>query len=139
MTSHDRRPHPLLDFDRMLFTKRPPPILCAPGDNYYAINNGIGPGLTILSDWKRENPTETLLIQDRLPPGCMMHPDISFDGKRVVFAYCDHTPRREERQFFLYEAKLDGTGLRQLTFGNFYDYEPCYLRGGGIVFVSTRS
>jgi len=145
--------HPLVDFDRILFTKRPPPLLCAPGDNYYAINNGIGPGLTILSDWKGENPTETSLIKDRLPPGCMMHPDISFDGKRVVFAYCDHTPRREERQFFLYEAKLDATALRQLTGGPHdrreglqgrmtvvtEDYDPCYLPDGGIAFISTRN
>jgi len=145
--------HPLLDFDRVVFTKRPPPILCAPGDNYYAINNGIGPGLTVLDGWKSEKPVETVLLEDRLPPGCMMHPDVSFDGKRVVFAYCDHAPRREERQFFLYEAELDGTGLRQLTGGPrdrreglqgrmtvvTEDYDPCYLPDGGIAFISTRN
>ena len=145
--------HPLLDFDRILITKRPPPLLCAPGDNYFAVNNGIGPGLTILDDWKSDKPVETVLIEDQLPPGTMMHPDLSFDGKRIVFAYCDHTPPRRERQFFLYEVNVDGTGLRQLTGGASdaqeglqgrktiitEDYDPCYLPDGGIAFVSTRN
>jgi len=145
--------HPLLDFGRIVFTKRPPPVLCAPGDNYYAINNGIGPGLTIIDRWKSEKPVETVLLKDRLPPGCMMHPDLSFDGKRVVFAYCDFSPPKRERQFFLYEVNTDGTGLRQLTGGRkdrqeglrgrmtvvTEDYDPCYLPDGGIAFISTRN
>jgi len=153
--------HPLLDFDRILFTKRPPPILCAPGDNYYAINNGIGPGLTILDGWKNEEPVETVLLEDRLSPGCMMHPDLSFDGKRIVFAYCDFSPPKRERQFSLYEVGIDpsassgqaGTGLRRLTGGKndrqeglrgrmtvvTEDYDPCYLPDGGIAFISTRN
>jgi len=109
--------HPLLDFDRILFTKRPPPVLCAPGDNYFAINNGIGPGLTIIDGWKSKKPVETVLLKDQLPKGCMMHPDLSFDGKRVVLAYCDFSPPKRERQFFLYEVNIDGTGLRRLTGG----------------------
>ena len=145
--------HPLLDFDRILFTKRPPPVLCAPGDNYFAINNGIGPGLTIVAGWKSEKPVETVLLKEQLPKGCMMHPDLSFDGKRVVFAYCDFSPPKRERQFFLYEVNIDGTGLRRLTGGKndrqeglrgrmtvvTEDYDPCYLPDGGIAFISTRN
>ena len=145
--------HPALDFDRLLLTKRPPPVLSAPGDNYYGINNGTGPGLVILDQWKTDRPDETVLLEGKLPPGCAMHPDLSFDGKRVVFAYADHTPPRDQWQFFLYEIHVDGTGLRQITGTDddplagaggrmtvlCEDYDPCYLPDGGFAFISTRN
>jgi len=145
--------HPSLDFDRLLLTKRPPPALSAPGDNYYGMNNGTGPGLVILDQWKSDQPRETVLLKSKLPAGCAMHPDLSFDGKRVVFAYADHTPPREQWQFFLYEIHVDGTGLRQITGRDddplagaggrmtvvSEDYDPCYLPDGGFAFISTRN
>jgi len=145
--------HPALDFDRLLLTKRPPPALSAPGDNYYGLNNGTGPGLVILDHWKTGRPGETVLLEGKLPAGCAMHPDLSFDGKRVVFAYADHTPPRDVWQFFLYEIRVDGTGLRQITGTDddplagaggrmtvlSEDYDPCYLPDGGFAFISTRN
>ena len=145
--------HPALDFDRLLLTKRPPPVLSAPGDNYFGRHNNTGPGLVILDDWKTGPSKETVLLEGKLPPGCAMHPDLSFDAKRVVFAYADHTPDREHWQFFLYEIGIDGSGLRQITgtdadplagaFGKqtvlCEDYDPCYLPDGGFAFISTRN
>lgn len=107
--------HPALNFNRLLVSKRPPPVLSAPGDNYYGMHNGAGPGLVILDDWKTDRPRETVLIDGRLPPGCAMHADVSFDGARIVFAYADHTVPRDQWQFSLYEIGVDGTGLRQIT------------------------
>jgi len=107
--------HPALDFDRLLLSKRPPPVLSAPGDNYYGMHNGTGPGLVVLDSWKSDRPKETVLLDGRLPPGCAMHADVSFDGTRIVFAYADHRPPRDQWQFFLYEIHADGTGLRQIT------------------------
>jgi len=145
--------HPALDFDRLLLSKRPPPVLSAPGDNYFGMHNGTGPGLVILDDWKSDRPKETVLLQGKLPPGCAMHPDLSFDGRRIVFAYADHTPPRHLWQFFLYEVRVDGTGLRQITGRDddpltgaggrmtvlCEDYDPCYLPDGGFAFISTRN
>ncbi|MBA4147773.1 MAG: hypothetical protein H0X66_06625 [Verrucomicrobia bacterium] len=145
--------HPALDFDQLLVAKRPPPTLSAPGDNYYALHNGPGPGLVVLENWKQDQPRETLLLKGKLPKGAAMHADVSFDGKRVVFAYADHTPQREQRQFFLYEINVDGTGLRQITGTSrdpmagadgkmtvlTEDYDPCYLPDGGFAFISTRN
>jgi hypothetical protein len=145
--------HPALDFDRLLMTKRPTPALSAPGDNYYGLNNGTGPGLVILDDWKTDQPRETVLLEGKLPAGCAMHPDLSFDGERVVFAFADHTPPRDRWQFFLYEIHVDGTGLRQITGTDddplagaggrmtvlSEDYDPCYLPDGGFAFISTRN
>ena len=145
--------HPALDFDRLLLTKRCPPLLSAPGDNYFGINNNTSPGLVVLDNWKADRPGETVLLEGQLPPGCAMQPDVSFDGQRIVFAYADHTPPRDEWQFFLYEIRADGTGLRQLTGTDSdplagaggrmtvmpEDYDPCYLPDGGIAFISTRN
>jgi len=145
--------HPALDFDRLLLTKRPPPALSAPGDGYYGMNNGAGPGLVILDPWRADRPTETVLLEGKLPVGCAMQPDLSFDGKRIVFAYADHTRPRALRQFFLYEIGVDGTGLRQITGTDnnplagadgrmtvlSEDYDPCYLPDGGFAFISTRN
>jgi len=145
--------HPALDFDRLLLSKRPPPVLSAPGDNYYGMHNGTGPGLVILDQWKTDRPKETVLLAGKLPRGCAMHADVSFDGRRIVFAYADHTPPRDQWQFFLYEIHVDGTGPRQFTGRNddplagsggrmtvlCEDYDPCYLPDGGIAFISTRN
>lgn len=145
--------HPALDFDWLLVSKRPPPVLSAPGDNYFGMHNGTGPGLVILDNWKSDRPKETRLLEGKLPSGCAMHADVSFDGQRIVFAYADHTPPRELWQFFLYEIGVDGTGLRQITgrnddplagaFGRTTvlceDYDPCYLPDGSFAFISTRN
>jgi len=128
-------------------------VLSAPGDNYFGINNETSPGLVVLENWKSDRPRETVLLEGQLPPGCAMQPDVSFDGQRIVFAYADHRPPREEWQFFLYEIGADGTGLRQLTGTSsdslagaggrmtvmIEDYDPCYLPDGGIAFISTRN
>jgi hypothetical protein len=78
---------------------------------------------------------------------------LSFDARRVVFAFCDHAPADPNlRQFFLWEIGIDGHGLRQLTgkaadrlagaegrqTALIEDFDPCYLPDGGIAFVSTR-
>ena len=145
--------HPLLDFDRLLINKCPPPGYAHQSRQYLGRYSRPGPGLAVLDHWK-DRPRETLLLRDRLPPGTVMHPDLSFDARRVVFAFCDHGPRdANQRQFFLWEVNVDGSGLRQLTgtpadrtagaegreTALIEDFDPCYLPDGGIALVSTRS
>jgi len=151
--------HPLLDFDRLLINKRPPPAFPHQSDQYLGRHSGPGPGLVVLENWK-ENPRERVLLEGLLPPGSVLHPDLSFDGKRVLFSFCDHTePEPTLRRFFIYEIEIDGDGpsaagrLRQITgtAGDpmqgaegrqtvlIEDFDPCYLPGGGIAFVSTRN
>jgi hypothetical protein len=79
--------------------------------------------------------------------------DVSFDARRIVF---DFKPSHEEG-YQLYELDIAGGQPRQLTapphnereliaryrLGDYHhgtdDMHPCYLPGGGIVFVTTRS
>ncbi|HEY3319544.1 MAG TPA: polysaccharide lyase family protein [Planctomycetota bacterium] len=68
------------------------------------------------------------------PKGGFRDPQIHYDGKKMVFAW-----RKGGTEFYhLYEANLDGSGLKQLTDGPWDDFEPSYLADGGLVFVSSR-
>lgn len=107
--------HPLLDFDRLQVNQCPPPAYSHQSRQYLGRYSRPGPGLVVLDHWK-DIPRETPLLAGRLPAGTVMHPDLSFDARRVVFAFCDHTPADPNlRQFFLWEGGIDGQGLRQLT------------------------
>jgi hypothetical protein len=66
--------------------------------------------------------------------GSIRDPEVHYDAQKVLFSY----RRADEDYYHLYEIQTDGGGLRQLTHGDFDDYEPAYLPDGGIVFVSTR-
>jgi len=88
------------------------------------------------------------LIND--PKGVIRDPDVSFDGKRVLFAW-----KKSDRgdDYHLYEMDVGqafslpinqqpgkaAPQIRQLTSGRgFADYEPAYMPNGDIVFNSTR-
>lgn len=68
------------------------------------------------------------------PGGSVRDPQVHYDGDRVLFS---HRPPGTDF-YHLYEIRIDGTGLRQITDGPFDDYEPTYLPDGDLVFVSTR-
>ena len=92
------------------------------------------------------------LLYEELRKGMIQRFDVSFDAKKIVFDF----RASPEEGYRIYEANLDGTGLKQLTFpvpeekelvakyrrGNYMhgtdDLHPCYLPDGGIAFVSTR-
>ena len=74
----------------------------------------------------------TTLLADA--KGGVRDPQVHYDGKKILFSY----RKGGECQYHLYEIKIDGSGLTQLTDGQFDDVEPSYLSDGGIVFVSTR-
>ena len=133
----------------IMFVKR----LTYDSNHYYTefINGSWMPGsrLCVLD-------VESGAVRDILPQladGVFERFDVSFDAKRVVFAW----KRNHQEGYRLYEVNLDGTGLRQLTFpqpdeaelvakyrkaAHYHhgtdDLQPCYLPDGGIAFVSTR-
>ncbi len=74
----------------------------------------------------------TVLLDD--PSGGVRDPQVSYDGKKILFAYRKGgTPN-----YLLHEIQADGSGLRQLTDGPWDDIEPTYLPDGGILFCSAR-
>jgi hypothetical protein len=148
--------HPAADFEDLLIDVRHIPLYYHNVDQYIGKNSRSAPGLMVLEGWKSAAPRERWLTRDRLPPGGTQHPDLSYDGKRVLFGFCDHTEDEpSKRRFLIYEAAVDGSGVRQVTGttrdpwektrrdGHYTvmieDFDAHYLPDGGFVFTSTRS
>jgi hypothetical protein len=142
--------NPLLDFDDLVFVKRVPGSFTHMSDQYYGWFSRSGGGLYVLEGFKTASPRLRLLSAG-LPPGSVLRPDLSYDGKRILFAHCRYYPGLagqadkldkgkvpEDAFYHLYEIHLDGTGLRRLTHGKYDDFDGRYLPDGRIVFLSTR-
>ncbi|NOZ22401.1 MAG: hypothetical protein GXP25_15075 [Planctomycetes bacterium] len=71
-----------------------------------------------------------------LTDGGVQGAEVSYDGKRILFAMRKHF---KTEGFHIYEINVDGTGLRQITSGNCNDIDPQYLPDGRIVFCSDRT
>lgn len=142
--------NPLFDFDRLLVAKTIPGSFTHMSDQYLGWWSRPGGGIYVLSNLKSGAPHENCLTQS-FAPGTFLRPMLSWDGKSVLFAYCRHYPDvsklkdkvakanlPEDSFFHLYEMKIDGTGLRQITHGKYNDFDGRYLPDGRIVFLSTR-
>lgn len=99
------------------------------GNESYWLHGADGGCLAIYSP--KTGSVRTLLEDAR---GAFRDPQIHYDGKRVLFSY----RKGGTHHYNLYEMNLDGTGLRQITVGDWDDVEPTYLPDGGIAFCSTR-
>jgi hypothetical protein len=129
--------NPVLDFDRVLMVDMPYPqgsewrhetrhrlgYMAVPGGRLLVLD-GLDPGGAV----------RTLMPQTPLH-GSFWRPDVSFDGRKVLFCFKPHN----EKSFHLYEINADGTELRQLTDGPYDDFDPVYLPDGKhIIFSTTR-
>ncbi|MBN2562469.1 MAG: hypothetical protein JXQ75_16205, partial [Phycisphaerae bacterium] len=74
----------------------------------------------------------TVLLDD--PRGGFRDPRVHYDGDKILFAYRNGGAHH----YHLCEINVDGSGLRQLTFGDYDDVDPAYLPDGGIIFASSR-
>ena len=128
--------NPAVDFTRLLLIDQPYPSRGGREWRHQAIHR-LG---------HRAVPGGRLLVLDGLhpggrvrqlfppEPGSFWRPELSFDGKRVLFCFKPH----DEKSFHLYEINLDGSGLRQLTDSDYDDIDPIYLPDGYIMFTTTR-
>jgi hypothetical protein len=155
--------NPLLDFDKILFIKRHRATFNHMCDQYYGINVLPGGGIYVLSGPFGDNPQVRDVLADsvvqrgrlkgqRLNDGSFLSPDLSYDGKTIVFAYVEckgdrnhryHTdPSRghwqEQRCYHVFKVNVDGSGLEQLTDGTWNDFDPCWLPNGRLAFISER-
>jgi hydrazine synthase alpha subunit-like protein len=79
-------------------------------------------------------PKVHTLLQDS--KGVIRDPDVSFDGKRILFAW-KKSDRRDD--YHLYEMDGATQNIRQITDGlGFADYEGAYLPNDDIILNSTR-
>lgn len=130
--------NPALDFRQILFVDMPFPqgsewrhetrhrlgYMAVPGARLLVLD-GMGP----------DGRLRQLMPQAPLH-GSFWRPDVSFDGQKVLFCFKPHN----EKAFHLYEINADGSDLRQLTRGNFDDFDPIYLPDDKhVVFSTTRA
>ncbi|MBI5694085.1 MAG: discoidin domain-containing protein [Verrucomicrobia bacterium] len=145
--------NPLLrEIDTLLFTKRVPGSFNHMSDQHYGWWSKPGGGIYLLRGLAADAPREECITATAVPePGSFMRPTLSYDGRKVLFAWCRHYPHLaaekdkldkakvpEDAFYHLFEMAVDGTGLRQLTRGKYDDFDGRYLPDGRIVFLSTR-
>jgi hypothetical protein len=157
--------HPLLKgIDRLAFITRealPPEEyhfgthLCDQYFGFHATLHGTtrGNGLYVLENPWSDKPRARNLIADsvieagarkgqKLGNGGFLAPDVSYDGKQIVFCYTDGEPQlrvwNDRTSFHIFRCNADGSGLVQLTDGSVNDLDPCWLPNGRIAFISER-
>ena len=112
-----------------------------------------GNGLYVLENPWSDAPAVRNLIENsvieegarkgqKLGNGGYLGPDVSFDGKQILFCYTDGEPQlrvwNEKTTFHIFRCNADGSGLVQLTDGIVNDLDPCWLPNGRIAFISER-
>lgn len=121
---------------------------------YFGHNTIPGGGIFRVHGWREGKPLmENILANSvvengrfkgrKLDFGAFCTPDLSYDGKRLAFAWtCNnaHTPNVFSRNncWHIFTVNIDGTNLRMLTDGAWDDFDPCWLPNGRIAFVSER-
>lgn len=142
--------NPLLDFDAILFAKSAPTLFPHMSDQFYGWWSRPGGGIFILENFKTDSPRVRCLTAD-MAAGSFIRPELSYDGKKVLFAYARHYPEvekindkrtksnlPEDAFYHVFEMNIDGSGRRQLTRGRYDDFDARYLPSGDILFLSTR-
>ncbi len=78
----------------------------------------------------------------KLEGGAFLSPELSFDGKTILFAWTEAKGKDLEwsptASYHVFRVGADGSGLVQLTDGSWNDFDPCFLPSGRIAFVSER-
>jgi len=110
---------------------------------YYDYADIEGGGVYVL-----EQPGRSLAVRDlirgRLPRGNFTTLALSYDAKKIYFAFAERAAEKpdyyspQRRCFHIFAVDADGDNLRQLTGGPNDDFDPCPLPDGGIAFMSTR-
>lgn len=157
--------NPLLDFDTLLFAARGtfegsvrsnPETADVQGGHfvtqYFGFNALPGGGLFLAHGFKSQPEIVNILADSvvengrlkgkKLDYGAFATPDLSFDGKTVVFAWSGNEKHEwtysKRKCFHLFKVNIDGSNLTQLTDGDVDDFDPCWLPNGRIAFVSER-
>ncbi len=139
--------NPLFPAGKVLFTKRVPTSYSHLVMQYFGWRARPGGGLCILDEPGRSLACRDIL-DGELSAGNVLEPRLSWDAKRIVFAFVrcpenGYEPSQLDNQtddgfYHLYTVNVDGSGLKQLTSGPYDDLMPTWLPDGGVAFTSTR-
>ncbi|MBN1421070.1 MAG: discoidin domain-containing protein [Planctomycetes bacterium] len=137
---------PLLAFDELIIVERRTYPSSHIYTDHFDGSHLLGSRLCVLSPVAPHARVREIVPSMR--DGIFGRFDLSFDGRRIVFAW----KKDPATGYRIFEVGIDGSGLRQLThdaddeaemiarFRHGYDdMDPCYLPDGRIVFASTRA
>ena len=157
--------NPLLKgIDRLVFvTHEPKPFdeyhggshMCDQYFGFHATLRGasFGDGLYVLENPFSGHPVARDILDGRtieagawkgqqLGRGGYLSPDVSYDGKVILFAYTRGKPDirkwEDDTVWHIFKCNADGSGLVQLTTGTVNDFDPCWLPNGRVAFISER-
>jgi hypothetical protein len=153
--------NPLLNVDKILFLKRHDSAgvfhMCdqfygcnaVPGGGLYVLEQPFGPDPKLVNLLERSVVERGRLKGRKLEGGTFLSPEVSFDGRTILFAYSEAKAYAKshgketylwapEYSYHIFKVNADGTGLVQLTDGPTDDFDPCFLPDGRIAFVSER-
>jgi hypothetical protein len=129
--------NPVLDFNSLVYIDNPFP---QGSESEHETRHRLGyqavPGGRLIVQHGLQPDSPVTCLMPSLPlHGTFWRPDLSYDGRRVLFSFKPHN----EKTFHIYEIGIDGQGLRQLTGGIFDDLDPIYLPDDkNIMFLTTR-
>ena len=122
-------------------------------DQFYGFNAKPGGRLLLLRDPLGPKPRLVNLLENsvvqqgrlkgrKLEGGAFLSPEVSFDGRTILFAWTEAKGKDLEwspaASYHIFKVNADGTGLVQLTDGSWNDFDPCFLPIGRIAFISER-
>lgn len=134
--------NPLADVGPLVFVKQVPSAFSHQLTQYAGHRARPGGGIFVLD--RPGQSMQARQLDHGLPAGSPMHLDVSWDGRRILFAHCATDPHATswganmDQFYHLYELSADGSGWRQLTAGQVDDFAPRYLPDGKLLFISTR-
>lgn len=117
-----------LGFEQLLLIRRRE---LNPSHVYTYHVEGFGAGSALCLHDLRTRETKELVSS---PAGQILDCDLSYNGREILFSW-----RKEQHLgYHLFAVNIDGSNLRQLTDGEWHDYNACWVPDGGIAFLSTR-
>ncbi len=121
---------------------------------YFGFNTIPGGGLYRVRKWRDETPVFENILENsvvengrfkgrKLDFGAFCTPDLSYDGKRIAFAWTANRYHQfnvfsRDTCWHIFTVNVDGTNLRMLTDEAYDDFDPCWLPNGRLAFVSER-
>ena len=120
----------LFDIDRLVVIKRHE-IVASHVYTYHYEGFKAGGGLYVVSPGDGDAEPVELVTS---PTGQILDCDLSYDGRTILFSW----RRKQDDGYHLWTINVDGSGLTQLTKGEWHDYNGCWLPDGGIAFLSSR-
>ena len=129
--------NPVFNFDKILLVRRDGSRLCLPAN--WQGNSSVKPATVnevAAMSIREKNPALKRIYKPQLDV-FVGDVRLHFDGKRILFSSIGTNDRWQ-----IFEMKLDGSGLRQVSRGEYDDidnYDGMYLPDGRIIFDSSST